>query len=278
MQECRDCNGDGYIPAVSLAVPYLPCDECNGTGAQQATPTDCEVWAMMSEPTGVHMLDSGGDGGRHWQRVASLSVADALALPEATADQYGVTVDAFHYVRRRVESIDPHHRAALEWERIAEELRDEPWLECGAAFADWVREQDGEASDEWNTYNWATALNRTLQGFGFTLPGERRAYVWLQSHNGADVRGGYSTPHIFALRYSDERTTAEYADLYLIADANDYTLDCEDCGLWVAHRAGDIYDSDGCPVDPDASALDYPYPCQGCGKSMTANAPEPGSL
>ena len=42
------------------------------------------IASMMTENTGSHMCDSGGESGRMWQRHAGMTVADFEARPEAT--------------------------------------------------------------------------------------------------------------------------------------------------------------------------------------------------
>ena len=34
------------------------------------------IYEMLTEPTGTHMLDSGGDDDRHWQRNQKMSLED----------------------------------------------------------------------------------------------------------------------------------------------------------------------------------------------------------
>jgi hypothetical protein len=62
-----------------------------------------------------------------------------------------------------------------------------------------------------NTYNDENLLDQTLLFRFFTL--EHESYVVLQVHGGADVRGGYSDPKVFALgdRYDDGAVMFDYA-------------------------------------------------------------------
>jgi hypothetical protein len=231
---------------------------------------------MLTEPTGTHFLDSGGESGRHWQRLAGVDVSQAMTLPEATADEWGVTLSAFHYIRRRVETLPSDDLAALAWQAILADQPDESYWECAEVLRDYVKDHGGTAEPEtWNTYNWETALSRTLQGFAFTLPGSAHPFLWLQSHNGADVRGGYSSPRIFAIPYLTGRHDADTAGLCFIASASEYTLDCDDCGHWINCTGGDYLDAEGGWLDRDDAQLHHPYPCGECGAKLTPNAPEP---
>lgn len=59
--------------------------------------------------------------------------------------------------------------------------------------------EDYEDFGGYNTYNGESCLNKILQWEMFAIHnGKYEAhYIILQIHNGCDVRGGYSTPHIF---------------------------------------------------------------------------------
>ena len=49
----------------------------------QFTETQQEIYAMLTENTGAHMLDSGSAYGRHWQRNQSKTIQDFDNEPES---------------------------------------------------------------------------------------------------------------------------------------------------------------------------------------------------
>ena len=57
----------------------------------------------------------------------------------------------------------------------------------------------------YNTANGEACLNKTLQWDMFYIDNGKYegAYIILQIHNGCDIRGGYSTPHIFKFDEDD---------------------------------------------------------------------------
>ena len=75
-------------------------------GTMTATATRDVVAGMLSENTGISILDSGGDSGRHWQRNTGLTVSDWESMPSVTIDEYGdVSVNAFHYMVSNLDNL-----------------------------------------------------------------------------------------------------------------------------------------------------------------------------
>ena len=77
----------------------------------KSDPTADVLKEMLGENTGIHMLDSGGSSGRHWQHNQG---RDFDADPEATMEiwmphregakaSWSITVNVYHFVRERLE-------------------------------------------------------------------------------------------------------------------------------------------------------------------------------
>lgn len=156
------------------------------------------VAGMLCENTGVSILDSGGDSGRHWQRNTGLTVSDWECRPSVTVDEYGdVSVDVFHYMVANLDYCqdwDAQLSAFINANDYTYYETVPMWLESIG-----VDVNDGGAYEglwSWNTYNWDCLLSQTLQGWTVTFPdGVRRSIV--QVHGGMDVRGGYTRPRVF---------------------------------------------------------------------------------
>ena len=62
---------------------------------------------MLTESTGIHFLDSGGDSGRHWQRNQKKSIEDfkdeQYETIEKDGDYYYRTLSLFHYLTEGLE-------------------------------------------------------------------------------------------------------------------------------------------------------------------------------
>jgi hypothetical protein len=205
------------------------------------------VYSMLTTSTGVNMLDSGGDDGRHWQRNATKTLADFEAEPTIEVDQWdrdnaadstelNPTVSVFHYLTN-----------ALELDDICDEFNELPcddWdgeiaYGISAAQEAWLVDHDMSVSATWNSYNGECNLGQTLQGANvheagheseFEFPG----YVLLQIHQGADVRGGYTDAKLFKISDNFEYFTTNpdiYGDIdgvEVTSSYNGYSLTDDD--------------------------------------------------
>lgn len=212
--------------------------------------TDKVIARMLTEPTGTHFLDSGGESGRGWQQRAGMGLDDFRARPEARVEVYRgsdlesgdsgdgiVILDTFHYLSSR---LDYCHGLTLGLHAFGRQVsrRDEPWLATMEAYvakrvtgdpnADdkdiqaKLRELDAEyfGYSSFNSYNDENCLSSDIQGIAYT---DHRygTVVVLHTHNGADIRGGYSTPHVFVIN------TDEPHDLF---EWNAYSVVCSEWG------------------------------------------------
>lgn len=153
-----------------------------------------KIYAILTTGTGRHILDSGGDSGRHWQRNQLRQIGSFRQEPRAVMDEWGeVTISLFHHL------VD-----ALKVTRLSEALDEElyafskeregSYLEDIEAFIEHIGAEEGYSE---NSYNRESNLSQVIQYQTFTL-GDTE-YVALQVHQGADVRGGYTRPYIFEL-------------------------------------------------------------------------------
>lgn len=174
---------------------------------------------MLTENTGVHMLDSGSAYGRHWEENKKYGeeVEKWKERPETRVDidakheTIMVTSDIFHYLRYHVERTEKASELEKKFYEYAEQDRFERESWCQI-----MRELFGSNSIT-NTYNHETHLGQTLQ---YAMISEEEAekflneesiaegfkpdlydmrYIILQIHNGCDVRGGYTKPRVFEI-------------------------------------------------------------------------------
>ena len=151
--------------------------------------------AMLTENTGRSILDSGDAYGRAWERNQGRDVASFMNAPAVLIDEYGAALDVFHYLNERV-SFDAELDAV--WRAFDDAHPDGYWSELAEQWTAEIGEQDGYWSViGWqNSYNSENCLNGTIQLLPFVYGGSD--YVLLQIHGGADVRGGYTRPAVFA--------------------------------------------------------------------------------
>jgi hypothetical protein len=186
--------------------------------------TERRLIELLGTPTGTHFLDSGGKEGRHWQRNKGRKWLDdpQIELSFSARPEYiGVgnlgglrernwnapmklditaSLNVFHHLCRSVEVTEQSAKLNYALKNFArrKEWRDEGWMDI---VSEWLLDltqnfRYKQKGATWvNTYNGECALSQVLQFTTFMF--EQRSYVALQIHQGADVRGGYTSPYIF---------------------------------------------------------------------------------
>lgn len=207
------------------------------------TKTEQVIFDMLTENTGSHMLDSGMDDGRHWQKNQKKTLEDFKSEPYATIDpQYGDSaISVFHYLNQY---LDFDGELTSHFEEFATAYPEEPWLSVIEEWLDALGvENEGEfysdARWSFNTYNFDMWwVNQTLQGSFFGMNG--REYLILQIHGGADVRGGYTKPKVFALKSWSGK------DEFVLC-ASDMQFSCTNCEatLTIEGYSATFTDADG---------------------------------
>jgi len=172
---------------------------------------------MLQENTGTHMLDSGGDLNRHWQRnQVRTFINEPASLLKFSLRRNGPEIEytrnVFHYLRDRLE-FNPE--LDKEFQQFYKDNDYYP-LEAMEEFCG-QNEYDHQTV---NTYNGECNLSQTLQftTFGHGSDLYEHDYVLLQIHNGCDVRGGYTMPKVF--------TRKTECALYDVADGE---ISCPHC-------------------------------------------------
>lgn len=157
------------------------------------------LFEMFTENTGTHLLDSGGDNGRHWQRNQGRDVDSFINEPQAVLKiekgRLGYSteweISAFHICRE-----------GLDFDSLCKRFNSMPvndwhgeYYGVSAMGQEWLDAKGFEFKNSFNTYNGEWAGSQTLQGTELEIGLER--YVLLQVHGGADVRGGYTDARLF---------------------------------------------------------------------------------
>jgi len=169
---------------------------------------------MLTEPTGRALCDSGDAYGRNWERNQGRAFETE---PEALADfhvgtwrdgvpelEVSVTLNVYHFLKRVA---SPAERLDKLFQRYAALPRNESegWISIMESFLDRLKAFGIEVGGLYgegqpmmvNTYNGEDCLSQVLQYLYFEM--NDKAYAIIQVHGGCDVRGGYSTPHVFEL-------------------------------------------------------------------------------
>lgn len=218
--------------------------------------TDYLVHIMLTTSTGTHMLDSGGEIGRHWQRNQNKTLADFKAEPEAVLDWYckrdddgniidahpEVTVSLFHKLTSGIIWQDdlcrefnamPCHDWRGHYCGISSEQSE--WLDMRGFVQphEYRHAYVDSRSDGWNTYNWENNFSQVIQGHNLEL--EDAPYVLIQIHNGADVRGGYTDAKLFRLAdYTEHHAVLTDDCFFSVENAGGENITLDWHGEWLA--------------------------------------------
>jgi hypothetical protein len=144
---------------------------------------------LCRQNTGSHFLDSGDHYGRHWQRPLPDQVISIQA--DFERNELSATIHTALWLPEVFEVNKAKNRA---FHRFAEKHPDLSWIDIVEMWA----ESLGLNCTCDNTYNHESDLDQCI--IWYCLSAKDDWYydsdaIWLvQSHNGCDVRGGYSDP------------------------------------------------------------------------------------
>jgi hypothetical protein len=200
------------------------------------------VYGMMTESTGIHMLDSGGGSGRAWQRNQKFSAEDFMNSPKACLD-WGASISIFHFFCEFLEH-DPKIQAIID--EVADENPKESWFDIRRLAIGGLCYSSGyKFHNTYNTYNDHDSIHLSQVFEGSEMEDDYGVpFLIVMLHNGADVRGGYTKPYAFRYKHGWED---------FVTGMMDYELFCtdHDCDFSLSVRGLDTFDRDGNYV-PDA--------------------------
>jgi hypothetical protein len=229
-----------------------------------ATSTEQVIYEMLTENTGRHLLDSGGDDGRAWQRNQVKSLDDFKNEPRTRFDAkyYDASISLFHHL---VDALTYSPEYTELFDEVAMANADMGWLELMESFPAAV---GWERLFTENSYNRESLLSQVIQYTVYDTG--REIVVALQIHGGADVRGGYTRPRLFTMddQYS---LIMEYGTIYCTGDAVDsdgpHGIDWNG-GEWT-HQGEYSSEYNPYAMSERASLLRLDYlPCPICGAPM----------
>jgi hypothetical protein len=166
------------------------------------TPIQRSIAEMLTEDTGSNIMDSGGAYGRAFQK--NRKIQDFRKIPDLEVEgghndgEFILHKPLFPYLTNHL-TVSPESRELQrEFKRFMKQNEDDGWLSNMEEFAKLNDDEDTEGRHGVdNTYNYDNLLGGTLQYASFTNKGKE--FLILQIHGGADVRGGYTEPHVFEL-------------------------------------------------------------------------------
>lgn len=179
------------------------------------------VYDMLTESTGKHMCDSGGDDNRHWQKNQKRSMKDFInddtETIEKDGEYYYRTVNLFHYLTDGLE-IDSICQEFNNINKNPEKWDSDLWGVCEKAYKHLRYYYFPKIEDEiYNSFNWDSDLSQDIQYQFLSI--DNNSYVLIQIHNGADIRGGYTSAKLFKCKYDQE------ININMITKMDQYELD-----------------------------------------------------
>tara|TARA_R100000234_G_scaffold102059_1_gene71271 strand:+ start:1262 stop:1852 length:591 start_codon:yes stop_codon:yes gene_type:complete len=162
------------------------------------------IYEMLTQSTGKHMLDSGGDDDRHWQQNQKMSLEDfenekEYEFFDTDTDYPYCEKSLFHHL---VECCEFAERETMYFENWIDEDKyhyiDNPEGRTNElpSVEEYMTERFGQEAECINSYNGDCDLSQTIQ---FVCVGEFpvNGIIALSIHNGCDVRGGYTDYKFF---------------------------------------------------------------------------------
>ena len=230
------------------------------------TETEAALYDMLVEDCGVAMMDSGGEGGRSWQKNRAVKdFRDLLAINYEY--ETWTQKDGTERIDLSISKLLFHHLNDHLTYDMEETKKLEKWLKKNDKYTnstgdveEYIEQVYGGTEDEsyysGNTYNGEDLLS---QGFSYVTYG---AQIFISIHGGADIRGGYGDYKVF--------TQDEHDMLWI--DATRCDMRCE-CGSVYSDDGGyHWYDNDGCWDETDEGfpkcwkqADDKKLRCSKCG-------------
>jgi len=161
------------------------------------------IYNMLTENTGIHFLDSGGDDGRHWQRNKKKTLEDFENEDYITKEDGYITKSLFHHLSESCTYLPDITKQFEDW--IAQDKYDGLDNPNGrshiiADVEDFMNEfiYPGEEARCTYTYNFDNCLSQDIQ---WISSGDlyQNNIIALCIHNGADARGGMTNYKFFKI-------------------------------------------------------------------------------
>lgn len=218
------------------------------------------IRTMMITNTGKHFLDSGGDNGRMWQRN---QVKDKLLestnkswddTPAVSIDgRWGieVTISLYHFLNHYL-TYEPDIT-----EKLLRYIEEHDYYDM-EGMEEFAKDYEAGTAKSWlggdiqagNTYNDASLLSQVFQYVDWVEPNTEQAFIAIQIHNGADVRGGYTRPVVFSYKEWDVYDFFSWPYAYISCDNCDAQWYTDDAYNWYTDSADVLlHELEGVEVD-----------------------------
>jgi hypothetical protein len=153
-----------------------------------------EIYKMLTENTGRHMLDSGGAYGRNWERNQVKTQQDFENEKEIEWNGFGYTINLYHWLSEQLK-LDSICKKFNSINVESDNWDSEELYGVSSQAEKYLNTLDIDIGNTFNSYNGDSNLSQVIQGTHVKINGED--YIILQIHGGCDVRGGYTDARLF---------------------------------------------------------------------------------
>ena len=154
------------------------------------------IYKMLTENTGIHMCDSGGENGRHWQRNQKKKLKDFKNESYISYDEYGHCYKSlFHHLVESCKYLPEQTKLYETWLK-QDKTRYNSLNEIEEFMAKYTHQN--KKINCIYTYNEENVLSQDIQ---FVFGGDiyESDIIALSIHNGADARGGFTDYKFFRI-------------------------------------------------------------------------------
>lgn len=178
---------------------------------------------MLTENTGRHMLDSGSIYGYNYDANQTID-----QKPRAWISYGSPTINIYHHLNSSLWHDEDTQASFDAFVKENDPDNDTSWEDLLDA---WCKHHKHDAKSGDITYNYDNLLSTGFMWFDIELY-NGNDIVCIRTHNGCDIRGGYSAPRFFEPRHFD------FADMLNINTVVLY-CDASECDLSVTNDYGD---------------------------------------
>lgn len=184
------------------------------------------IYNMLTENTGTHFLDSGGENGRHWQRnkfktIDDFNMQEEIKIMDKDSEYPYLIKSLYHHLIGSCEYLEKDNKDFINWiNKNPYNWRENPEGRCASSMYDveeYMSLTYGEDIRTEYTYNWENNLSQDIQ---FMTVGDTYDcdIIALAIHNGADARGGLTDYKIFRIEedlfYNINEDVEDYIEYY----------------------------------------------------------------
>lgn len=230
------------------------------------------VAEMLREDTGINAFDSGGVNGRLWQRNTDKSVIAFKSEPVCDVeicetDDISISYNLYHYLTNFLSVTDESEHLDGMLQNIIES---EQFDQLHRDITEFVNHVSANTIRNVNTYNYDNVLSGILQYRIIEIEDDwgTESYIILQIHTGADIRGGYTKPKVFALDDYEYFMMAQ-TDVHAYCSCGSWSSD--DCGYnWYGDQSNGTNAPDSWLYDSESSLI----LCTRCGEPVNFSVME----